>query len=167
MRTKSPYFPDPSPSLSLSGARAARGGASVVLGLLLTCAASCAHSPADRPATADRAKFTRAELRVVMRGTMYRNPAVVTGPELDGLLVYFPGVGTGRNTDFHPFCGVGYELDLYQPQGRVHTITMDGGLKYWSEGNGYWFLHAGFRDVAARLLRNANPTAATSPAASF
>ncbi len=113
----------------------------------------------ERSAESGEATFTRAELRATTRGTAYKNPVVIAGPELEAWLAYFPGVGTGRKSDFNPFCGVGYKLDLYQVDGGIHTITMDGGLRYWSEGRGHWFLDEGFHDFATGRLKDANPNA--------
>jgi len=115
--------------------------------------------PSDSPGGTVEAMQLRGDLRLsaqyarnandgigwlgTLDGTMTN--MVVTGDDLKKLLIFFPGAGSGKDSEFAGGWITGYKIRLFRDNGDPVNINVDVGCQFWTEGRGDWVLEEGFR----------------------
>jgi hypothetical protein len=114
---------------------------------LIALATALAAGCAPRPQA-----FTRAEVRQLRVASNAPPIAtkVVEGAQLDQLVSYFPGVGTGRRSELFGSWMPTYEICFFRADSTRACISTNG--QFWNEESGDWRVDPAFIGFARDLF---------------
>ena len=84
-------------------------------------------------------------------GDRISRTVVLRGADLQRLLGFFPGVGSGASSGFGGGWRAAVVINLIDSAGTRHSLVVDRELRRWAEGKGEWPLNPGFSDFAKEI----------------
>ena len=126
----------------------------ILAAIALVTLAGCADQASREVRRRHTFDFVKADIsmsRIPEDNKVVRR-ATVSGEELDQLVAFFPGVGTGRRTSWAGGWVPSAEVILYRGDGSTARVTISPEFDFWSEEHGSWPLSPEFSPYLMKLL---------------
>jgi hypothetical protein len=73
------------------------------------------------------------------------------GKDLDRLVSYLPGVGSGKSSPVNGGWIAAVRIELRRARGETVNVSIDPKYRYWNEGRGDWELNKEFQAFVTSL----------------